>query len=207
MKLYHFPVAPNPARVLFFLNEKEHARTTVDETLPRIERVLVDFTRAEQKTPEFLALNPAGVVPVLELDDGTVLTESLPIMEYLEELMPQPSLIGRTPQLRARTRALERYIEMNLLLRVIRCVHATNSPLGLPPNPALADHESARLPDALARVDAMIGDREFVFGLTPTIADCTLLAAMNFARFGELQIDPGYRNLHRWFECYALRHL
>ena len=77
----------------------------------------------------------------------------------------------------------------------------------LPPNPALAESEWSRLPDGLARVDEIIGDSAFVLGDAPTIADCTLLAALNFANFGQLQIDAGYANLHRWFENYALRHL
>ena len=133
MKLYQFPPAPNPARVLFYLNEKG-----LD-----IERVLVDFTQGEQRSPEHLARNPTGTLPVLELDDGTFLTESVAIIEYLEECFPAPVMIGRSPLERARVRAFERFIEMNVLLRVIRIVHATNSPLGLPANPALAESESA----------------------------------------------------------------
>lgn len=197
MKLYHFPAAPNPARVLFYVREKG-----ID-----IDLVLVDFIRGEQRSPGFLEKNPAGVLPVLELDDGTCLTESLAIIEYLEELYPEPPLIGSDPVTRARTRAMERFVELNVLLRVIRAVHATNSPLGLPPDPALAASELARLPGALGRVDAAIGDSEFVMGDRPSIADCTLLAAMNFARFGKLALDPGLTHLHRWFERYALRHL
>jgi len=197
MKLYHFPAAPNPARVLFYVREKG-----ID-----LDLVLVDFTRSEQRAPGFLEKNPAGVLPVLELDDGSCLTESLAIMEFLEELYPEPPLLGSDPVTRARTRAMERFIELNVLLRVIRAVHATHSPLGLPPNPALAEHELAQLPAALGRVDEQIGDSEFVMGERPSIADCTLLAAVNFARFGKLPLDPGLTRLHGWFERYALRHL
>jgi glutathione S-transferase len=197
MKLYHFPAAPNPARVLFYVREKG-----ID-----LELVLVDFIRGEQRSAGFLEKNPAGVLPVLELDDGTLVTESLAIIELLEELNPEPPMLGQDPVTRARTRAMERFIELNVLLRVIRAVHATNSPLGMPPDPALAAHELARLPAALTRVNEHIGSSEFVMGERPSIADCTLLAAMNFARFGELALDPGLTHLHSWFERYALRHL
>ncbi len=198
MKLFYHPVAPNPAKTLYYANEKQ---------LPDLELVLVDITQGAQKEPEFLARNPQGVLPVLELDDGTCLTESLAIIEYLEELNPEPPLIGRSPLERAQTRALERFIELNVFLRIIRAVHASNSPLGLPPNPAIAENELARLPRALARVDEQIGSGDFVVGDGPTIADCTLLAAVNFARFGELEIDPSLKSLDRWYSSYALRHL
>ena len=128
-------------------------------------------------------------------------------MEYLEELYPDPPLIGTDPLNRARTRSAERYIEHNVFLRIIRAVHATNSPLGLPPNPAVAEREVEMLKGGLTEIDRRIGDGEFVMGESPTIADCTLLAGINFARFGELDIDPGLTNLHRWHEHYALRHL
>ena len=138
MKLYTFAVAPNPARVHFFLNEKvKGSEVAID-----VQEVTVNFLTGEQKQPEFLAKNPAGTLPVLELDNGTCLLESLPIMEYLEELYPVPSLIGRSPLERARIRGVERNIEINILLRVIRAVHATRSPLGLPANPALAVYMS-----------------------------------------------------------------
>lgn len=203
MKLYTFPPAPNPARVNFFVNEKRMA-AGADLNL---EIVTVNLLHGEQNEPEFRQLNPAGTLPVLELDDGTVIRESLPIMELLEELYPKPSLIGANPLERARIRSIERAIEMNVLLRIVRAVHAIRSPLGLPANPALADNELKRLPGGLERVDHMLSDADFVAGDQPTIADCTLLAALNFARFGQLEFSGDYPNLQRWHELYALRHL
>ena len=73
MKLYFFPIAPNPTKVRAYLAEKDI----------EIEQVLVNLPQGEQKTPEFLAKNPLGVLPTLELDDGTWVSESLAIMEYL----------------------------------------------------------------------------------------------------------------------------
>lgn len=197
MKLFTFPPAPNPARVGFYVREKGI----------ELETVLVDFLKGEQNSPEHLARNPAGTAPVLELDDGSYLTESLVIMEYLEELYPDPPMIGTDPLSRARVRAVERDIEFAVMLRIIRYVHASKSPLGLPPNPAVAEQELARLPNGLKRVEARLEGNEFVMGEAPTIADCTLLAALNFGRFADLEPGADYPNVAAWFERYALRHL
>ena len=146
-------------------------------------------------------------MPILELDDGTCLGESQVIIEYLEERYPDPPMIGTDALSRAQTRAVERDIEMNVLLRIIRYVHASNSPLGLPKNPVIAENELARLPNGLGRVEARLANREFVMGERPSIADCTLLAALNFGRLGDFEVDDKYVNVRGWFERYALRHL
>ena len=144
---------------------------------------------------------------MLELDDGSFLTESLVIIEYLEELYPDPPMIGTDPLSRARTREAERDIEFAVLLRIVRYVHALKSPLGLPPNPAVAEQELKRLPNGLRRVEARLAGNEFVMGAAPSIADCTLLAGLNFARFADLDPAADYPNISAWHERYALRHL
>ena len=99
MKLYFFPVAPNPTKVRLYVAEKRAAGGTLDLT-----EELVDLPKGAHKQAEHLARNPLGRLPVLELADGTYLTESLAIIEYLEEISPEPPLIGRH-RARARTRA------------------------------------------------------------------------------------------------------
>src|SRR5574340_1452465 len=106
MKLYDFGHAPNPRKVRIYLAEK-------GLTLP-IETV--NSAAGESHTPEFLKKNPLGGVPVLELDDGSFLTESLAIIEYLEELHPNPPMIGISPVERARVRELERMADLGVLL-------------------------------------------------------------------------------------------
>ena len=197
MKFYTFPPAPNPARVGFYLREKDI----------ELETVIVDFLKGEQNSPEHLARNPAGTAPVLELDDGSYLTESLVIIEYLEELYPDPPMIGTDPLSRARTREAERDIEFAVLLRIVRYVHAHKSPLGLPPNPAVAEQELNRLPNGLKRVESRLAGNEFVMGAAPSIADCTLLAALNFGRFADLDPGADYPNIGAWYDRFALRHL
>lgn len=203
MKLYMFPVAPNPTRVRLYLAEKAEAGAPIPLT-----EVPVSLPDGAQRHPEHLARNPRGALPVLELDDGTHLTESLAIVEYLEELHPEPPLLGRTPRERARVRELERIAEMGVLLPVAFVVHATRSPLGLPPSPEVADRFRARLPVGLGSLDAALADgRPFLGGGRVTIADCTLAAALQFGRFGGLglDLDADHPRLAAWDARYRER--
>lgn len=195
MKLYTFPVAPNPTKVRVYLAEKGI----------ELDTELVSLAKGEQRSPAFLAVNPLGKLPVLELDDGSVLTESLAIIEYLEELHPDPPLLGRDPLERARTRELERLCDLGVLLNAARVVHATKSPLGLPPNPGVAEQCSALLDQNLAALDARIGEGSFVAGGRPTVADCTLWAGLAFAEFGGVTLDPRYANVAAWRARFAER--
>ncbi len=196
MKLYTFPFAPNPIKLDVFLGEKKL----------EIPRQMVNLAHGEQNTPEFLAINPLGALPVLELDDGTRLCESLATIQYLDELHPEPPMIGRDPLERARVREIERTIEFGVLARVARIIHNANSPLpGVKGIPEVAAMERARLPKLLGIVDARIGEHPFVAGAEPSIADCTLYAALRFAEFGKVEIDPGCRNLHRWLASFRER--
>ena len=201
MKLYMFQVAPNPTKVRLYLAEKAAGGGEID-----IEQVSMNLPNGEQKSPEHLARNPFGKLPVLELDDGTNLIESLTIIEYLEERFPEPALIGRDVQERARVRELERIADLGVLLPVGRIVHATNSPLGLPPVPEVAELFREILPEGLRFLDGALADGgPFLAGQSPTVADCTLAAALQFARFGKVEIDPAFENLARWDEAYRER--
>jgi glutathione S-transferase len=201
MKLYVFPVAPNPTRVRLFLAEKAEAGTEIP-----VEQVQVSLPEGEQRGPEHLARNPLGRLPVLELDDGSCFTESLAIVEYLEELHPHPPLCGGDPLERLRVRELERIAELGVLLPVGRIVHATRSPLGFPPDPAVAEHFRRALPETLRLLDQRLADgRPFLAGDRPSIADCTLAAALQFARFGKVGFDSVYRHLERWDRDYRER--
>ena len=201
MKLYVFPVAPNPTKVRLYLAEKAAGGARID--LPE---VMVNLREGEQRRPEHLSRHPLGKLPVLELDDGTYLTESLAIIQYLEECHPHPPMIGSDALERARVRELERVAELGVLLPVARIVHSTNSPLGLPPVPEVAASARAVLPDALGVLDQRLADgRPFVAGQRPTVADCTLQAAFQFARFGKVEIDSSFSNLARWDLAYRER--
>jgi len=201
MKLYFFPVAPNPTRVRLYLAEKAEAGGRIE-----LEEVVVKLPEGEQRTDAHLLRNPLGRLPVLEFDDGTFLTESLVIMDYLESVYPEPPLVGKDPRERARVRELERQAEIGVLHPIAQIVHSTNSPLGRSPNPAMAEHFRSVLPSTLKVLDDHLADgRPFIAGDRPTIADCTLAASLQFGRFGKFELPSEFENLARWDAAYRER--
>ncbi len=201
MKLYYFHVAPNPMKIRLYLAEKEDGGVQIPMT-----EVLIDLRAGEQNSPEHTARNYFRSVPVLELDDGSYLIESLPAMEYLEELYPMPSLVGRTAIERARIRQLERIAETRVLNPLARFVHSTRSPLGLPPSLDIAKSARKTFTKGLAFFNELLADgREFIAGGQPSIADCTLAAGLNFGRYGGFEYDPNLTNLARWDMSYLAR--
>ena len=197
MKLYSFYGAPNPKKVRVYLAEKG-IQVSVEE---------VDIVSGQNRQPEFLSKNPMGGLPVLEFDDGTYLPESLAIIEYFEETHPEPPMIGATPCERARVRALERMAELSVLNRVATIFQNTHPFFAGRIKQSTDTAETARqqLTAALKILNAEIGSRPFVAGERPTIADCTLFAALEFADFAQVAIDPSCRNLARWHAAFKQR--
>jgi glutathione S-transferase len=197
MKLYDFVGAPNPKKVRVYLAEK-------GITVP-IEPV--DIITGKNRTPEFLRKNPLGGLPVLELDDGSCLTESLAIIEYFEELHPTPPMIGTTPLERARVRRLERICELGVLSNVATIFQNTSPFFAarLKQSPDAAEAAQTRLSGNLKVLNQEIGAKPFVAGERPTIADCTLLAALNFADFAGIPLNPEFANVTRWYDAFKQR--
>ena len=197
MKIYDFQGAPNPKKLRVYLAEKGL----------EIPFEPVDILSGQNRQPDFLKKNPMGGLPVLELDDGTYLPESLAIIEYLEELHPDPPMIGTEPKERARVRALERIAELSVLSRVAAIFQNTHPFMAarLKQSPDAAENARGMLAGSLKVLDAAIGSNEFVAGTRPTIADCTLLATMQFAEFAQIPVDPGCTNVHRWYESFKQR--
>lgn len=203
MKLYVFPVAPNPTKVRLYLAEKAAAGRPID-----LEQVTVDLIRKEQRSPEHKARNPFGTLPVLELDAGRFLIESLVIIDYLERLHPEPSMFGPDPESWALARQLERIADLGVLLPVARVVHATDSPVGYPPNPGVADYYRERMKPNLAHLESQLADgRSYLAGERVTVADCTLAAGLQFGRFREIEplAAGAYPKLAAWDARYRAR--
>ena len=142
MKLYYCPTAPNPTKVRVYIGEKGL----------ELEQVLVNLVQGGQRSAKHRARSPLAKVPVLELDDGFCLTESLAIIELLEELYPDPPMIGVEPIERAQVRSIERLADLGVLLNVAHIVHATRSPLGLLPTPEIADESRRTLSKVLSNL-------------------------------------------------------
>lgn len=201
MKLYCVQVAPNPTKVRLYIAEKLAAGAPIDIT-----EVKVKLTLGEQHTAEHLQRNPFGSLPVLEIAADDYIIESLAIIEYLEERFPQPPMIGESPRERARVRELERIADLRVLTPIGRCIHATKSPIGLAPSHDIAEQAGKDFKLGLDYVEGCLADgRTFLGGESVTIADCTLAAALQFARFAELDIGPGRVNLHLWDRAYRAR--
>jgi glutathione S-transferase len=168
--------------------------------------VLVNLVEGGQKKPDYLKINPFGTVPALETDDGFIIHESLAIIEYLEELQPEPSMWGLDPVSRANARQLERIADLGILIPAAREIHNTNSPLGLPPNPPVAAHYRERWLIAVAHLESVMSDgRPFLAGERVTVADCTLQGALQFTRFRELDVLADAPRLATWNASYRNR--
>ena len=197
MKIYDFVGAPNPKKVRVYLAEKGLS----------IPFESVNIATGENRAPEFLKKNPLGGVPVLQLDDGSYLTESLAMIEYFEELHPEPPMIGTNPLQRARVRALERIAELNILNRVATVFQNTHPFMAarIKQSADAADTARTQLAAGLRAINDHIGSQPFVAGDRPTIADCTLHAALEFAEFAQVPIDPVYANVTRWHAAFKDR--
>jgi len=191
LKLYNSNFAPNPRRVRIFLAEKGVA-------IPRIE---IDLARLEHKTSEFSAINPFQVIPALELDDGTVIGESIAICRYIEELHPEPNLFGATPLERATVETWQRRVEWRLLLPIAQVFRHTHPHMAKLEDPQVADWAAANRPRALRNMmifDDILRHRPFIAGGRFTVGDITGLVALDFARPARLEIPPDLANLNRW---------
>jgi glutathione S-transferase len=190
MKLYDGGRAPNPRRVRIFLAEK-------GISVP-IERI--DLASLEHKSAEFTALNPLQRVPVLVLDDGTVITESIAICRYFEGLRPEPALFGRGALETAMVEMWNRRVELNLYSAVSAVFRHTH--------PAMKDLESQipewgeankpRVFEFLGLLDRELTDRMFVAGDHFSVADITALVAVDLMRPAKLIMPEEFANLRRW---------
>jgi len=201
MKLYMVPLAPNPTKVMLYIAERAHLGTDLG-----IEQGMVNTLKGRHREPEHLARNPFGTLPVLELDDGSHLIESLAIMEYLEERFPDDCLLGNDVLTRAHNRDLERVVDLRVAIPMARYAHATKSPLGWPPDPALAGEMEETLQTSLDHIETLLGDgRPLLAGERVSIADCTLQAALQFLRFIEADLLGARDRLRAWDARYRER--
>lgn len=197
MVLYQTKVGPNPRRVAIYLAEKG-----ID--VPRYE---IDRSVSEQKSPHFLEMNPLGRIPILKLDDGTTITESAAIVEFFEELHPNPPMIGTSPEERARVRVLER-IGNDLLVRAqLWLMHSIPYFAGrVEQNPVVAEAARPLVEQLLRGLETHLGDRYFLAGNTPTVADCTLFSFMQCCRVQfSVPVANDLPGLDGWYRRFSER--
>ena len=198
MKLYDGGRAPNPRRVKVFLAEK--AITVPTEQ--------VDLGQLAHKSPAYAAINPLQRVPALELDDGTVICESIAICRYFEQLHPEPPLFGQGPKDMAMVEMWERRVEFHLLApisHVFRHSHPAMKDMEVPQVPAWADANRPRAMDFLALLDRELKDRHYVAGDRYTVADITGMIAVDFMKPAKLAVPDSLTHLKRWHDEVSAR--
>ena len=198
MKLYSHSLAPNPRRVRIFAAEKG-----INLTLQE-----VDILAGQSRTPEFLAKNSSGGVPVLELDDGSHLSESVAICRYLEGLHPEPNLLGRDLREQADIERWNRRMELELFAAIGRTVQNT-SPIfqgRFKQFPEYGEAQRAVVYQRLERMDRELNGHQFVAGDRFTIADITALVAIDIGgRLADIKIAPELAHLTRWHNAVSKR--
>ncbi|MGH8597577.1 MAG: glutathione S-transferase family protein [Gammaproteobacteria bacterium] len=192
MKLYDFPGAPNPRRVRIFLAEKGI----------EVPSVTIDIRQGAHKTPEFLRKNPSGKLPVLELDDGRCIGESVAICRYFEAIHPQPSLFGTTPYAMGRIDMANRILEFELLAPIGAAwvngpVVAQMAPGRFKQNQQAKESGEAATRQFYTRLDHELTDREFMADNGYSIADITALCTIDFAT-AMVDLEPAAELKHLW---------
>lgn len=204
MRFYDCSTAPSPRRVRIFIAEKG-----IDVPV-----VAVDLRSGEHLGEAFRALNPRCTVPVLELDDGTCLTDSNSICLYLEETHPEPNLMGRDAREKAVIAGWNWHCEMNGFMAAAEAFRnaarglksrALTGPHNYEQIPALAERGRRRVEHFFADMDERLAQSACVAGDRFTIADITALVTVDFAKWIKLAIPEDSANLRRWHEQVSAR--
>ncbi len=204
MKFYDCSTAPSPRRVRIFLAEKGISVPTVQ----------VDLRNNEQFSAAFRAINPEVTVPVLELDNGTRITDAIGICVYFEATRPQPPLMGESAEEKAVVATWQRAVERNGFYAGMEALR--NSTPGLKNRalpgpddyaqiPALAERGRARIARFFEQMDGRLAQSEFVAGPRYSIADITTLVAVDFFRWVKMSVPEECRNLRRWYAQVSAR--
>jgi len=204
MKLYDCATAPNPRRVRWFLAEKGIT----------VEKVEIDIIAGENLKPEYLKINAAGLVPVLQLDNGVNLCEAPAICRYLESQYPLPNLMGLSPIETASIEAWERFAEMNGMQavgEVFRNSFEGMKARGLPGStlvdaiPALVERGKKRLAAFYEQIERRLGITQYLAGDRFTFADITACCAVDVAIFMKLPPPEDNLNTKRWHDAVSSR--
>ena len=194
MKLYDAAIAPNPRRVRWLMAEKG---------ITDIEVVPVSIPEGEHKRPEYLAKAGVANLPMLEMDDGTAITESIAICRYLESRYPEPNLFGRTPQETAVIEMWMRRAEMMVATPFMLGVRLTHPGFAAleDPAPEVGAWNQKNALAALKVLDRRLEGREWLAADRLTIADIVAFIGIDFARIVRLRPPEELTNLVRWAQA------
>jgi len=197
MKIYDFKLAPNPRRVRIFLAEKG-LKVPLEE---------IDIMKGVNRQEQFLRINPLGGIPVLELDDGRHLAESVAICRYFEELHPEPALFGTGAFERATIEMWNRRMEFSLFVP-IGMVWAHLHELTrarIKQIPEVGEQQKKVVEMRYRWLDEEFGQRQYLAGDKFSIADITAVVAIDFAKFNNISIPSEFKHLQRWHQAVSAR--
>lgn len=206
MILYDCHVAPNPRRARMFLAEKGI----------ELEKVEVDILDGENLKDDFLAINPRGLLPVLELDDGTRIDEAMAICRYFEEVQPEPVLLGHDLREKAIITSRQRKMEFDGMIassEVFRNQHqqfAKRSIPGggkddIPAIPALVERGQQTLERFFWWIETYLDEGPFLAGKNFSMVDITALCAVDFAGWSDIHIPETNVRTKTWYEKVSAR--
>ncbi|TIT92271.1 MAG: glutathione S-transferase, partial [Mesorhizobium sp.] len=197
-KLFDGGRAPNPRRVRVFLAEKGI----------EVPLVPIDMGALEHKTQAVSSRNPLQRLPVIELDDGTIITESVAICRYFEELYPEPPLFGQGALGKARVEMWQRRMELNLLscvAQAFRHTHPAMKEWEIPQIPEWGEANKPKAVEFLKLLDDELAGREFAAGDAYSIADITGLIAIDFMKPARIRVPEECTNVLRWHAAISSR--
>lgn len=198
MKIIETKMAPNPRRVRIFLAEKG-IQVPFEE---------VDLMKGALKTAEMTQLNPTQRVPILVLDDGTAISETMAICRYFEEVKPEPALFGHSAIGKANVEMWNRRMELGLLTQVsqaFRHLHPAMAHLEVPQVKDWGEANKQKAMDSLAMLDRGLAGNAFVAGDAFTVADITAMVAVDFMKPARLAVPDDMGNVKRWYAAVSAR--
>lgn len=197
MRIYEASTAPNPRRVRMFLAEKGI----------KMEYVQLDLAAGDNLKPEMIAKNISTKVPFLELDDGSCIGETMAICRYFEELHPSPTLMGTTPLEKAHIEMWQRHIEFYFFAQVAMCFQHTTGFFKdrMVPVPEYGKEAGKLALDFLDKLEKRLAEVPYVAGEQFSVADITLLCAIDFARVVKIKLGEEHTNLKRWYDAVSAR--
>jgi glutathione S-transferase len=194
MKVYEYKAFSNPWRVRIALAEKGLTE--------QVEFVQIDLPQGEHKQPAFLAKNSAGAVPLLELDDGTCITECTAITEYFDHLAGEPTLTGLNATERGVIHMMQRRVEANLMDAIANYFHHATNGLGFEAYqiPEWGEKQKEQAIATLNDLDKLLASQPYIAGDRFTVADITALAGVAFGGFCQIKIPETANHLQAWHD-------
>ena len=197
MKLYDTSMAPNARRVRMFLAEKDI----------HVDHIDIDLQKGDNLTAEFRAKNPFAKVPVLELDDGTIISESVAICRYFEETQPEPALLGTTSLEKANIEMWQRRAEFGFLLPTgMTFQHCSGFFKDrMTPNQAWGEDCKKSAYGYLKLLNQHLSDSTYLAGDQFSIADITMLTTLDFGRVVDIRLNEKHEHVQRWYDLVSQR--